>query len=128
MLTIKHAFNSKIQSVTLVRALGSHFCSPLISNNLLFGCVMVREWAINELFPCLPKFSPKWSVWVCLPGELSKRRKDALPKNANTSLSLYIYIQINTYIQYILHITHFSWTTWLNGSVKWIKVSPYKIK
>ena len=104
MLTIKHPFNSKIQSVTLVRALGSHFCSPLISNNLLSGCVMVREWGINELFPCLLKFSPKWSVWVCLLGVLSKEKKIGCSSKKCKHISLYIYI----YIYYTLY-TLFGW-------------------
>ena len=65
---------------------------------------------------------------VCL--ESSQREERMLYQKMQTPLSLSLYIYTNKYIYtiYILHITHFSWTTWLNGSVKWIRVSPYKIK
>ena len=75
MLTFKHAFNSKNSSGYLGSCHEKPFLLPLISNKLFSGCVMVQEWVINELFPCLPKFSPKWSVCVCLPGVLSKEKK-----------------------------------------------------
>ena len=64
MLTFKHAFNSKNSTGYLESCHRKPFLLPLISNKLLFGCVMVREREINELFPCLPKFSPK--VQVCV--------------------------------------------------------------
>ena len=98
MLTFKHAFNSKNSSGYLGSCHGKPFFLPLISNKLLSECVMVREWGINELFPCLPKFSPKWSVCVCLPGVLSKEKKWCSSKKCN-HISLYIYI----YIYYTLH-------------------------
>ena len=97
MLTFKHEFNSKNSTDYLGSYFGKPFLLPLISNNLLSECVMVREWGINELFPCLLKFSPKWSVWVCLPGVLSKEKKIGCFSKKCKHISLYIYIY------YILH-------------------------
>ena len=94
MLTIKHAFNSKIQSVTLVHALGSHFFSPFLSNNLLSGCVMLRGWAINELFPLIPKIQSKVECVRVWPGVFfkEKKRESSPPPKAHTPLYIYIYI------------------------------------
>ena len=96
MLTFKHAFNSKNSTGYLGSYFEKPFLLPLISNKFLFGCVMVREWGINELFPCLPKFSLKWSVWVCLPGVLSKEKKGCSPKKMQTHL--YIYYTLHTLV------------------------------
>ena len=98
MLTFKHTFNSKNLSDYLGSCHGKPFFLPLISNKLLSGCVMVREWGINELFPCLPKFSPKCKC-VCVCQECSpKRRKKSALQNAHTSIYIYIYYTLHTLV------------------------------
>ena len=91
MLTFKHAFNSKNSTGYLESCHGKPFLLPLISNKLLSECVMVREREINELFPYLPKFSPKVQACVFAGSVLQKKKKDALQKKCK-HISLYIYI------------------------------------
>ena len=128
MLTIKHAFNSKIQSVTLVHALRSHFYFlwyPII-------CFPGAWWSENERSmnsSLVSQNSVQSGVCECVCRESSQREERMLTQKMQTHLYIYIYtnkyIHIYIYIYiYILHITHFSWTTWLNGPVKWIRVSP----
>ena len=99
MLTFKHAFNSKNSICYLGSCFGKPFLLPLISNNLLSRCMMVREWGINELLPCLPKFSPKWGVCVCVfVGSALQREEKRVVPQMHTHLYIYIYYTLHTLV------------------------------
>ena len=95
---------------------------PIICFPVRDGPRMSDQWAL----PFNPQNSVQSGVCECVCLESSQREERMLYQKMQTPLSLSIYIYTNKYIYtiYILHITHFSWTTWLNGSVKWIRVSP----
>ena len=100
MLTFKHVFNSKKRIGYLGLCHGKSFLPPLISNKLL----EVRDGTRIRDQPALPLPSQNSvQVQVCMRTVLSKRRKEESP---NAHISQYIYRFI-----YILHITHFIWTT-----------------
>ena len=93
MLTIKHAFNSKIQSVTLVHALRSHFYSlwyPII-------CFPGAWWSENERSmnsSLVSQNSVQSGVCECVCRESSQREERMLTNKMQTPLSLSIYIYI----------------------------------